>query len=269
MGDKLVLPKGAKEAQKLFPDDETYYADTKYLTNSLLGVLDESPTKFKLKIEGRLPPEKNDAFDIGHRVHEVFLEDKDRGVLLPKGFRKVGQQWTDMQEEHGPKALYLSETNYKMTTNMISSLNESVPDWLTQTFNPEKYRAEVPIIGEVEGVKFKGKADALVYNPIEKENMLIDLKTTKDPLHTFERNFKWGNYPRQAALYSHLAGVDSFYFVVVSKQFPYDVGIYKLSEETRSLGWSKLIKSINKYKDIFVNGTTKEYGRNLVKFGTL
>lgn len=267
--EKLILPEGAVRAKELFPDDEAYYADTSHMTNSMLGLLDESPTKLRLKLEGRLPEEQNDAFDIGHRVHEVFLEDKDRGVMLPKGFRKTGQKWKDMQEENGPRALYLSESNYKMTDRMIASLNEAVPDWLTQTFNPERYQAEVPLIGEVMGVPFKGKADAIVYNPVENRKILLDLKTTKDSLADFERHFKWGNYPRQAALYSWLSGVDDFYFVVVSKKFPHDVGIYYVSTETLRMGWKKLTDSVTKYKQLFEEGSNDDYNEQFVKFGTL
>ena len=249
----------------MFPSDLEYFADTSYMTNSLLTLSEESPVKFQLKLDGLLPEEKNDAFDVGHRVHEQFLEGKNRSVVLPKGFRKAGDKWKEMQDNAPDRAIFLSQTNESMCLGMIRSLEESQAPEIMGIGTPS-FEAEVPLIGEFMGVPMKGKADGIT-TEVDGNRTLFDLKTTRDSLSQFESKFKWGNYPRQAALYSHLSGVDEFYFVVVSKSFPYDVGVYRVTDATMRKGKNDLEKAVQNYKDNFV---TKKFNKNgYTKFGTL
>ena len=90
-------------------------------------------------------------------------------------------------------------------------------------------KPEVPGVMEWETekgniIKLKGKADALAWDG--ETSYLVDLKTTKDPLHKWKRNAFY-NYAQQAYLYSQIFEVDVFYFLVVQKEFPYEVGVYR------------------------------------------
>ena len=59
-----------------FNDDEVYYADRDYLSNSSLKLLKESPTKFKLWLDNKWSQANTSAFDVGRALHARFLEDK-------------------------------------------------------------------------------------------------------------------------------------------------------------------------------------------------
>ena len=59
-----------------FDDDEIYYADREFLSNSSLKLLAESPTKFDLWRKSKWKQAGNAAFDVGHALHARFLEDK-------------------------------------------------------------------------------------------------------------------------------------------------------------------------------------------------
>ena len=59
-----------------FNDDEVYYADREYLSNSSLKLLKESPTKFDLLRKDKWKQPSTSAFDVGRALHARFLEGK-------------------------------------------------------------------------------------------------------------------------------------------------------------------------------------------------
>ena len=109
-------------------------------------------------------------------------------------------------------------------------------------------------------VKVKGKADALAWNGVD--NYLVDLKTTKDPMHKWKRNAFY-NYAQQAYLYKTIFDVDEFYFLVVQKEFPYEVGVYKAGDTLLNRGEYELEESINLYERLFINGEYKPYSADI------
>ena len=56
-----------------FNDDEVYYADREYLSNSSLKLMKESPTKFNLWHKGKWSQPNTSAFDVGRALHARFL----------------------------------------------------------------------------------------------------------------------------------------------------------------------------------------------------
>jgi len=66
-------------------------------------------------------------------------------------------------------------------------------------------------------------------------------------------------YNQQAYLYKTLFGVDSFYFLVVEKEFPYEVGIFKASDDFLASGEYEFNKSIELYERTFLNGVFNPY----------
>jgi hypothetical protein len=90
----------------------------------------------------------------------------------------------------------------------------------------------------------------------------VDLKTTKDPMHKWKRN-AFFNYAQQAYLYSELFNVDEFYFLVVQKEFPYEVGIYKAGDTFLGRGANELEESIELYERLFIDGEYKPYSADI------
>ena len=64
-----------------FKSDEAYYADTEYLSNSMLKLLRQSPTKFHLMREGKWSYPSASYFDVGTALHALFLEGIDKTIL--------------------------------------------------------------------------------------------------------------------------------------------------------------------------------------------
>jgi hypothetical protein len=199
-----------------FNDDEVYYADREYLSNSSLKLLKESPTKFDLWRKGKWKQANTSAFDVGRALHARFLEDKVNYIGW-EGQRR-GNDYKEFRKEN-PEIIALTQNDFHLVEGMYDKLSkvDAVRDIMGLEFTPE-----VPGVMEyhtAQGniVKVKGKADALAWNGVD--NYLVDLKTTKDPMHKFKRN-AFFNYAQQAYLYKTIFNVDRFFFLVVQKEFP-------------------------------------------------
>ena len=101
---------------------------------------------------------------------------------------------------------------------------------------------EVPMIKEIKGVMWKGKAD------IVNDHVLIDLKTTSDI-----SKFKWSareyNYDSQAYIYEQLFGKPLF-FLVVDKQTQ-ALGMFEPTPEFLERGERKVEQAISVYNQFF------------------
>ena len=100
---------------------------------------------------------------------------------------------------------------------------------------------EVPGVGEIAGMKWKGKADIINHN----EKLVIDLKTTND-IKKFEWSASKYNYDSQAYIYSTLFGYEML-FIVIDKQ-TMEIGMYDCSPQFYERGKDKVEKAIEAYK---------------------
>lgn len=232
-----------------FNNDEHYYADKEYITNSGLKLMLESPTKFHLWRMGKWSYPSSPAFSIGSAVHQLFLEGIDNTVEFTK--RRVGSEWLEFSEQNSDKII-LSSKEYHLVHSMIDKLKKV--DDVQEIFGD--FTPEVPMIMTQNDIKIKGKADA-VRNDWQGVKV-IDLKTCKS-LRDFEKSAPWSGYDQQAALYTKLFDADEFYFVAIEKDFPYEVGIYKVSDNFMSRGLRKLDSSLEMYKHLFVDGNYRGY----------
>jgi hypothetical protein len=242
-----------------FNDDEVYYADREYLSNSSLKLLKESPTKFDLWRKGKWSQANTSAFDVGRALHARFLEDKVNYIGW-EGQRR-GNYYKEFRAEN-PDIIALTQSDFHLVEGMYDKLSkvDAVRDIMGLEFTPE-----VPGVMEyhtAQGniVKVKGKADALAWNGVD--NYLVDLKTTKEPMHKFKRN-AFFNYAQQAYLYKTIFNVDRFFFLVVQKEFPYEVGIYEAGDAFLARGEQELDDSINLYERLFINGEYKPYSADI------
>lgn len=249
-----------------FADDTFYFADKESLSNSMLGILDESPTKFKLFKEGKWSYPSADYFDIGTGVHQLFLEGVDNRILI-EGTRRT-KEYKLMKEEH-PDKLVLPTSDYNLVDNMVDKLKKvpELAEFMGQFSEQQPELAATATVTTDKGnvISFKGKADMLLGHGFGKP-VLMDLKTSAKGLKDWKRNAWYGSYPRQAYMYSQLFDVEEFYFVVITKTFPYEVGIFKASEQFIEKGKQMFEASIRNYEYLFLEGNYKPYGATI---GTL
>lgn len=246
-----------------FKSDEAYYADKEYLSNSMLKLLRQSPTKFHLMRQGKWSYPSASYFDVGTALHALFLEDTDKTILW-NGTRR-GNDYKEFCAENQGK-LILPKKDYDTVHGMHDKLRKLTE---VEELMGLRFEAEVPgiiehITDSFANIKLKGKADALCFDG--DTNYLVDLKTTAKSLDEFQRSARWMMYNQQAYLYSRIFGVDDFYFLVVEKEFPYEVGIFKASDDFLRSGQHEFEKSIDLYERLFLN---QEFNPYNVRYGEL
>ena len=108
---------------------------------------------------------------------------------------------------------------------------------------------EVPTIGTIDGLAFRGKADIITH-----DGVIYDIKTTGD-IKSFKKSAYLYGYNAQAAIYCQLFGVHytDFCYIVIDKS-SYDLGIVNISEEFYLSGIDMMNKAIQTYVEYFVEG---------------
>jgi len=237
--------KQASPIERLKNDKDYYGAyGKKWLSNSDIKTLLSDPAQY-----GAIQPD-NENFAKGRYVHQAILEPhklKDFPIIdvkvrgkeykeyLEKNDLSFALKKTEADELKEMADWFLSEDNPK-TNEMRAILN----DFDTTT--------EVPQVGEIQGMQFKGKAD------IVSSSAVFDIKTTND-IHNFYRVARIYGYDSQAYIYQTLFGKPLEFWVigktkkhhVKSNKIYYDIGIFKVDDSFIESGKIKVQEAIKVY----------------------
>ena len=228
--------------QKL-KNDEDYYGDfgNQFLSNSHVGKLLNDPLNiFK-------PMKPSPAFLIGGYFHTCILEpDKLKKYKVVKSTSRNTKAYKDVAG--GELCLLEQEVDMieLMRDKMMS--NDICADLIMGT-DGKLNDFEVPMITELFGQTWKGKADIVNHN----EKLVIDLKTTAD-ISKFQYSANKYNYDSQAYIYSKLFGYE-FLFIVIDKN-THQIGMFDCSPKFYERGEDKVRRASEAY-DLFYN--TKEF----------
>ena len=239
----------------MFYSDEEYYADREFLTNSSLKLLHKSPVQFYQWLTNTGGNQSTTALEVGKAFHALCLEDVVNFVGYD-GTRR-GKEYLQFCEQNDGK-IVLSKKDADMIYAMQNVLMKT-PQVVELMYNKDDEQlTELPAISEWDGIPIKGKADMVVEKNFEPA-YLVDLKTTGGTLEEFRRSAKYMHYDQQAAIYCKLFDVDTFYFVAITKTYPYEVGIYKCSPQLIQQGAIKAQEAIDKYRRLFMNKQFNPY----------
>ena len=239
----------AKILKKL-KNDEDYYGEfgNQFLSNSHVGRLLKDPLNvFK-------PSKPSPAFLVGGYFHTCILEpDKLEKYKVVKSTTRNTKAYKDVAG--GELCLLQHEVD------TIELMREKVMDndicrdlILPGNLYQEAHEAgnveyEVPMITELFGNKWKGKADIVNHD----EKLIIDLKTTAD-IEKFQWSASKYNYDSQAYIYSKLFGYE-FLFIVIDKN-THKIGMFDCSPQFYERGEDKVSKASEAY-DLFYK--TKDF----------
>ena len=225
-------------------EDKNYYGKfgQKFLSNSDIYSLLKNPRQFRRKekslplLEGgyfhtaMLEPHKlgdYSVMDVSSRATKGFKEhikDKDLSpydVLLTKEVDKINL-WVDAMK-----------SNFEMYTDIYAEGNQY----------------ELPAIGTIFGMEWKGKADIVT------EDKVIDIKTSGNV-----DKFKWSandyNYDSQAYIYQQLFGKPVEFYIIDKTTLK--LKIAKPSEEALLRGREKVLKAIEVYKRFFAEDSSQD-----------
>lgn len=246
-------------------DDDWYYADKKFVTNSHLGqILKGGPQTLKAYYEKG--QKDTDAFMFGRAAHCLLLEPEafsgrfyaiddteicnEIGGARPRTTKKY-KEWIEPLLEDNKHRHLLSLDDMNTITAMVDKAM-SYPQ-VRDLIEKAKFR-EVIYQKKLLGVNCKIKVDA-----INTGNYILDYKTTRDPatLVNFEKSVRKYGYDRQGAFYSDVAGVDSFWFLVQEKTYPYTICLAELSPDTKEQGQKKYQQGLEMYREHFIKHPDK------------
>ena len=232
----------AKILKKL-KNDEDYYGEfgNQFLSNSHVSRLLKDPLNvFK-------PSKPSPAFLIGGYFHTCILEpDKLKKYKVVKSTNRNTKAYKDVAG--GELCLLQQEVDIIELMRDKVMANDICADLIMGT-DGKLNDFEVPMITELFGNKWKGKADIVNHN----EKLIIDLKTTAD-IEKFQWSANKYNYDSQAYIYSKLFGYE-FLFIVIDKN-SHQIGMFDCSPQFYERGEDKVRKASEAY-DLFYK--TKDF----------
>ena len=238
-----------KQILKKLKNDEDYYGDfgSQFLSNSHVGKLLKDPLNvFK-------PSKPSPAFLVGGYFHTCILEpDKIDKYKIVKSSTRNTKEYKDVSG--GELCLLQKEVDEIELMKDKVMANDICRDLIQGSVSANKYftenvEYEVPMVTELFGNQWKGKADIVNHE----EKLVIDLKTTSDI-----DKFKWSaskfNYDSQAYIYSKLFGYEML-FIVIDKA-THKIGMFDCSPEFYARGEDKVRRASEAY-DLFYK--TKDF----------
>ena len=190
---------------KKLRNDEDYYGDfgNQFLSNSHIGKLLKDP------LNAFEPSKRTPAFAVGGYFHTCILEpDKlEKFTVIPSATRNT-KAYKDMSG--GELCLLQHEVdNIELMREVLmdNDICRELIESRIEGAEPNEY--EVPMIKEIEGITWKGKADIVNHD----EKLVIDLKTTGD-IDKFRWSANKFNYDSQAYIYSQLFGYEMLFIVI-------------------------------------------------------
>ena len=234
-----------KILQKLKIDEE-YYGKfgNQFLSNSHVGKLLKDP------LNAFEPSKPNPAFLVGGYFHTCILEpDKLKKYKVVKASTRNTKAYKDVAGgelcllEHEVDMIELMRQKV-MDNDICRDLIQGTHHKLgNKVENFPSIEYEVPMITELFGNKWKGKADIVNHE----EKLIIDLKTTAD-IEKFQWSASKYNYDSQAYIYSKLFGYE-FLFIVIDKS-THQIGVFDCSPQFYEKGEDKVRKASEAY-DLF------------------
>ena len=239
-----------KQILQKLRNDEDYYGEfgNQFLSNSHIGKLLKDP------LNAFEPSKPSPAFAIGGYFHTCILEpDKLEKFKVIKSSTRNTKQYKELSGgeicllEHEIDDILLMRD--KVEANDIC--NDLIRGTMAGPFNDglKSIEYEVPMITELFGNKWKGKADIVNHE----EKLIIDLKTTSD-IDKFQWSANKFNYDSQAYIYSKLFGYEML-FIVIDKT-THQIGMFDCSPQFYERGEEKVSKASEAY-DLFYK--TKDF----------
>lgn len=237
------------EILDILRDDHEYYKGQgkNYLSNSDIGALLTNPKSFR---EER---EDNKSFAEGRLFHQLLLEPHkvDKVISVDVSSRNTKEYKTFCADNNLDFALLTKEVEeiHRLVGVMKSNI----------VFYDDIYRDgnlyEEPMVGEIKGMMWKGKADIVT------PDYVIDLKTTSD-INGFKWSAKKYNYDSQCFIYEQLFG-RPLYFYVIDKETS-QLGVFRPTEQFVKNGEAKVEKAIKVYEKYFGPNATEDIDNHFI-----
>jgi len=222
---------------KMMDDDFYYgYLGKQALSSSAIKTLLTSPNQYVKSLQGI--NESSQPLRDGKLFHWKILEpDKFDALNIVEVASKNSKTYKAAVEEFG-EVFTRPEITKAEDLALTLLANTEASEYLVGA------EFEIPAIGMIEGMPFRGKADII------RGKQIIDIKTTMD-IKSFSYSAQKYSYDLQAALYLRLfPDAEEFIFLCIDKKTK-DIAVYECSAEFLERGEDKLQRGIRDYKYFF------------------
>ena len=228
---------------EVLKDDLEYYngVGKNYLSNSDIGTLLTNPQDF-----GK-PREDNKSFMEGRYFHQLMIEPEKAAntPFVDVSTRNTKEYKAYCESINRPFCMLKKEMDEVERLVSLMKGNISFYDEIYKDGN----EYEVPSVGDIQGMMWKGKADIVT------DEIIIDLKTTSD-INKFKWSAKAYNYDSQCYIYQQLFG-KPLVFYVVDKETG-QLGIFRPTENFIKGGEMKVARAIEVYNKYFGENPTDD-----------
>ncbi len=232
---------------------EKEYRDHPAISRSELFWLSDSPEKFKAKMTN--PEPQSESLLLGSVFHKLVLDNEtfdDEYIVEPSGIDRRTKEGRDqyaswlasvgdrtvvsgkMYEKAAEMSLALSKN--KMAMALLNGERECAYFWYD----------------EMTGIDCKCRLDCL--RELNGKPLIVDLKTASTCATDkwIRDSIKFG-YPLQIGMYSDGVAANygvypDFVFIVIEKEFPYSINIFKSTAEYTNYGQDEFRSLIGLYK---------------------
>lgn len=239
-------------------DDDWYYNDQDYITNTMLGKLENGPQTLKAYLNREISEKEKAHHIYGKAFHCSILEpdefdkrffalDDSKIIkkLLSEGSKKprATNKYKDWHQEQlsivGDRSI-ISVEDYNDMMRMQDAIfdRSQCRDMLSNT------KKEVAYKGNIEGINVKCKADVLRPGLFALDLKGIKEAPTPSMVTKLLYSYKW---VRQSAFYLDILKVDSFWFLTIEKTYPYTIGLYEVSKERLEQGRDMYMDLLKQY----------------------
>jgi len=241
-----------QELLEKMQDDSFYYGHLgKYcLSSSSIKKLLISPMSYYESVTGKENSNQVNL-DIGWLFHLAILEPHlyESQVVVDVQDRKTKKykEAVEKYKDHDVRVFTKKEVGIVQKMGMSFHNNSRAKSLLDKT---EK---EVPTIGNLFGVPFRAKADALG------SDYIIDLKSTSD-IDRFYWEAKRFRYDIQCYIYCELFGIpkDNFTFIAIDKRDG-RLGLYKVSDKSYENAMEDCRMAIQRFNKYFIEKQAEVY----------
>lgn len=238
------------------PDKEYFAIDA--LSSSGIKQLLKSPRHYKQMLAQSNDP--TPSMRVGTLVHRLVLGEDLLDIAVFEG-KSLNSKAADVFIAEHPGMVVVTQGELdEAQTIMDAQAGKPILDIFSETEN------EIAIVGELEGVKVKAKADALY----RKLGMIIDVKTCAS-IEMFKKNFFNYGYHIQEAwytrLYSLLLPIHDFVFWAVETSPPYDSMCFRVSPELHEHAVDKITAALATYHECVTKDIWRGYTDEIQEIG--
>ena len=198
------------------------YKTAPLMSNSKFKDGRESMAHLKAAMDGARTFEATDDMLLGSALHVAFLEPElvATRVAVWTGAVRRGKAWDEFKVENAGRYI-LTEAMYEKMQGMVRALRAHA---FTREVIGSIQHTELSCVGELRGVPFKARADAI--HP----DMVIDVKKVRNgSAHSVTSSALEYGYHTQAYCYTTLFARERFVLLTVEDRKPFDVVPYELS----------------------------------------